>query len=332
MDRLKKFASLEFDKRNGSGTMKIYSQQLMNEPTIVLLETFNRFTEIQHISMNNCYIDDEMSAILCNSLKSMRHLKTLDWMDNSLSRTSIGEIIRTFSKAARKLETLDLRNNNTTYEDGEALYQGFSDIRALNGIQIRDIKSITDVGDVNLKDMHIKACEVAILCLAIRDARHIRRIDISDNNIDARGAEYLARQIPRLTHLSSIDISNNPITNEDKNFAGIEALMVSLRNSNHVCHLNLDRCGTFPPRTHAKIIHSLHVNRCVNAPLSGTAFEDFVYETVKSTAPPVRTNPLQNWIPSFTIDREFAEKNKLDERTVEVKGDEIIIGTRKRFF
>jgi hypothetical protein len=331
IEKLKKFATLTIDRNTGSGALEIRDYHIMNEAIKVIVEALSRFTEIQHFTVTDCYITDDTCTIICDGLKNMRHLKALCLTDNSLTKSSVRYIIKTFSKNTRRLETLDLRNNNTTTEDGIALYEGFSDIKVLNGVKLRDIKTVKDVPVVDLKDMKLRSCEVAILCEALAVAPHVTTIDISRNTIDAKGAEYLANRIPVLNRLSSIDISYNPLTNDDRNFTGLEALMKALRNTNNVCNLQLTGCGRLPPRTETKIRHSLHVNRCINHSVSGTAFEDFIYNAVSSTAPPIRENPLKDWKPNFTIDIAFAEKNKIEEKTVEVQGDEIILGSRKRF-
>ena len=86
MDRVKKFGKLSIDQKTGVGTLESVSKRLMNEDIELILEVLKRFTEIQHVRLQKCFItDDIFTKIHENGLKDLRHLKSLHLGFNMLT-------------------------------------------------------------------------------------------------------------------------------------------------------------------------------------------------------------------------------------------------------
>ena len=140
----------------------------------------------------------------------------------------------------QNLQIIDFRNNNLNLDDGWYLLNAFDghNIMELNGIRLLDIRTDTEISLIDLEDHSIRAAEIMILVLLLRDinmtTHHIREINLSHNAIDAQTCEFLVESLVDLTHVTSVDLSYNPITNEEKSFVSIQKLSQLLRQTNHL--------------------------------------------------------------------------------------------------
>ena len=140
----------------------------------------------------------------------------------------------------QNLQIIDFRNNNLNLDDGWYLLNAFDgpDIMELNGIRLSDIRTDTEISLIDLQDHSIRAAEIMILVLLLRDinvtTHHIREINLSHNAIDAQTCEFLIESLVDLTHITSVDLSYNPITNEEKTFVSIQKISQLLRQTNHL--------------------------------------------------------------------------------------------------
>ncbi len=72
------------------------------------MSVMQRYTEIQHVSFNRCFLSDEIFGTICEEgLKKLRSLLNLSLVGNALSKVSLDTVARCF--ATRGLRTLDLR-------------------------------------------------------------------------------------------------------------------------------------------------------------------------------------------------------------------------------
>ena len=140
----------------------------------------------------------------------------------------------------QNLQIIDFRNNNLNLDDGWYLLNAFDGhhIMELNGIRLNDIRTEIDISLIDLEDQSIRAAEIMILVLLLRDinltTHHIHEINLSHNAIDAQTCEFLVESLVDLTHIHSVDLSYNPITNEEKSFVSIQKLSQLLRQTNHL--------------------------------------------------------------------------------------------------
>jgi hypothetical protein len=140
MEKLAPFAKLTMDKSSGSGSLEATNKRILTEETIIIIETIRRYTEIQHISFKKCLLTDETFLKFVEVMRNLRHLKSLNLCFNALSSETVKAIIEIATQSSRKLEALDLRENNISSQDGQILYNAFPTIRYLNGINVQEIK------------------------------------------------------------------------------------------------------------------------------------------------------------------------------------------------
>lgn len=111
------------DRKTGAGaTLYIEGKKLLAEDINITTEILKRNSEVQVISLVQCSINDTMLEQMSTEMKQLRHLKKLILTQNLLTVTSTSILIKIFAKAPRKLEIMDLRGNNLTFEDGKNHY------------------------------------------------------------------------------------------------------------------------------------------------------------------------------------------------------------------
>lgn len=55
-DRIRKFGSLKLDRTSGSGTLEAVNRRLMPDDCIVICEIFRRYTEVQSVTLQRCFL------------------------------------------------------------------------------------------------------------------------------------------------------------------------------------------------------------------------------------------------------------------------------------
>lgn len=211
MEKIKKLGNFKLDRVTGSGLLEVRGKRILTDEIEVLLETFRRFNEIQRIVLQKCSVNDELIEDLCKGMKYLRHLRFLDLSNNAISKNGVMSIIKTFASMSRKLEILDLRQNNLTEDDGRMLYRSFPTLMTLNGLPIAPLKKDKDTFILDMTDQKLKLPEVGIVCSLLFDCRHVSDVRLAKNSIDARGLCTIAECIRDLNYISKIDLSFNPL-------------------------------------------------------------------------------------------------------------------------
>lgn len=141
-EKVRKFSTYEFDKETGVGSISITAKKILEDEMNVLIELFSRFTDIEHIKINRCYLVDEQALNLMKKMQLLVHLKTLDLSFNTLTTLTVQQCIKDFQYKKKKIDTLDFRSNPMLDEnDGNLLFKAFYlSITKLNGIPISDIR------------------------------------------------------------------------------------------------------------------------------------------------------------------------------------------------
>lgn len=333
VEAINELGEFSLNRSTGSGSLTMNSKKIMNDQLTVILEAMRRFTEIQHVTLTKCGLTDELFAKMLENLQGLRHLKTLSLTFNSLTGITCDIIISAFMTVGRKIEHLDLRNNNITDEDGTRLARGFPLVHTLNGIpmlstvQSRD-KSIRPMSStvLDLSNHQIRLPEVAIICELIKNKKsvHIGVINLSNNGIDANGSIMLCNTIANLKNIYKIDVSHNPVTNKGKNIEGIKAWVNLTAKSTFLSEMITN--GIDLSEEHKdRLTRSLAVNHAQRLRMQPSFFNEWSLETILANAKEMRINPLKEYEPSFDMDPTFASINNVPIRTVEVDGDEIII-------
>jgi hypothetical protein len=321
------------NRSTGSGSISMNSKKIMNDQLIVILEALRRFTEIQHVTITKCGLTDELFAKMLENLQGLRHLKTLSLTFNSLTGITCDLIISAFMTVGRKVEHLDLRNNNITDEDGAKLARGFPLVFTLNGIPMKSTlqssdKSIRPISstELDLSDRQLRLPEVAIICELIKNKKsiHVGVINLSNNGIDAKGSIMLCNTISNLKNIYKIDVSHNPVTNKGKNIEGIEA-WVNLTAKSTILSEMITNGIDLSEEHEDRLTRSLAVNHAQRLRIQPSFFNEWSLETILANAAELRLNPLDDFEPSFDIDPSFASINNVPIRSVEVDGDEITI-------
>ena len=187
-------------------------------------------------------MNDETFALLCNSFKNLRHLKSLILPYNLLTSTSISVLIANYAASARRLEVIDVRdNNNVTEDDGRRLYASFSNsIRILNGMEIRDIKvNRAPIMDLSLR--RLRSSDVPIIIGLINSlGNSCVELNLSKNLLDAKSLIQLCPLIKTLKALVKYDFSFNPLCGaQGSDMSGCDLLVKTMRSSNYVTTMNL---------------------------------------------------------------------------------------------
>ena len=327
-DRVKKFGKLTVDDRTGAGNLEIIQKRLMPEDVEILLELFRRFTELQHVRFQRCFMtDDILKRIVIEGLSHLRHLKSLFLPFNMLTDVSADLIIERFSELNRQLQNLDTRSNTFSEEKAAALYEAFPAITTLNEIPIYRSKRETSVSDLDLSKKTMKFADIKILVCLLRDLKpcHITSLDLSSNAISASALRLLAEGLTEVA-LQYINLDNNPMTDNELDFTGMEALFIAAHRYKHIC--TISHAGSeFPEQLRERLATSLAVNRSLYVPPTDEGmfkdkFSAYIYGVVAESTPELPENAAEfdrDAIPEFKIDSSFYNINRLP--TIDVKMD-----------
>jgi len=337
MDELKSyirgFATFNVDKDTNIGEVFINGKKILEEQLTILSELCKRFSEIQTISIKRCYLNDATMSQLLEPLKFLRHLKILDLSYNTLSKESISLIISNFSKARSKLVSLDLRNNMFEKEnDGYDLYDAFErTITSLNGINLKESRLKATTLDFSAQQLRLP--EVGIICRLLNDSRSfsVTEVNLSNNLINSHGIELLSEVLLDKKNILKLNLIQNPLNNNNLApvLSGVTKLMHTVALNKYIQYINFSPNLNVPPDILERIENSLMVNRSRILILTTNFFADYADKRIRYGAPPFARNKLEGYEPAFDeLDYAFARLNRVAEKTVQVIGDEIVLGNK----
>jgi peroxiredoxin family protein len=326
-DRVKKFGKLTVDEKSGAGSLDVVQKRLMSEDVEILLEMFRRFTEVQHVKFQRCFMtDDIFSRIVLEGLVGLRHLKSLILPFNMLTDKSATLVMEKFSKLSRQLQHLDFRSNAISEEVSEAMYLAFPAIQTLNEIPIYRSKRETDVTEIDLSKKQLKVSDIKILVCCLADVKpcHIEKVNLAGNGISAKALKVLAEGLKNVA-MQSLDISNNPLTDGDLDFTGMEAMFLTAHRHKHLCTIDTAPCE-FPEECRERLQTSLAVNRMLyEAPQKDGMFKDkffsYIFKQVEKNTQALPEHAAEfdrDAIPEFVIDKQFYNINRLPTIDVEL--------------
>jgi hypothetical protein len=331
MEKVNKLAKFQTDKVTGAGLFECVNKRLLSDDVDLYFEVMRRYNEVQRIIFRKCLISDEGFQQLIGGLQLLRHLRFLDFSNNLLTKATVTAIIASFGTASRRLESIDLRLNNLSEEDGILLYRAFSSIGSINGIPISESRTNLNSKSLSLTDRSLRQCEMGIMACLLSECRQLTSVDLSKNQIDSKGISFLMDCVQGFSQISSLNLSNNPLTYPEipaPSLSGIKSILAACKNRKHICEVVLDGVKYIPDRLMAQIITSTMVNRSIK-PGTTNRFEDFAEQQLVKTAPLARVMPNAEFIGGFDIDFVFCRLNNIPERHVEVTDDGFFITTQK---
>jgi len=296
LDKVKKIGKFTLDDITGAGKLDIIGKRILVEEQIVLKELCRRFTEIQTISIKKNFLNDSTFAALSDSFIDLRHLKMLTLSDNILTIESVQILIDKFSKLSRKVEHLDIRNNNITGVEGlemmAKLYKAFPFILTLNGIKVLSIKRDKDDNTIlDCNNCRLKYTDLIIVVKLLQECPHIDTVILSNNLIDSKGGLYLCEQFKdKLYNVSKIDISFNPLTEEDKTNTVIEHFMQMLRLATHITEFKCDGNKLYTQDIKNRIDRSCSVNRAGKLSKTPNFFSQWITQKLEASSKELPTN------------------------------------------
>ena len=263
-------------------------------------------------------------------MPNLRHLKLLNLTHNSLSSASVARIAALYTyrsaRPDRRLEDLDLRSNNLSATDGQALYDAFPLARAVNGVRLLKHRRDPTLHSIDLSEQSVRVAEVKILSGLLRalSPQHLTSINLSRNKINCRGLKELAHALDQVDRVRELDISHNPVTDGELDFSGLEALIGHVRASKWLCHLGREGITGLTKLQEEQLERSLQVNRSLDMQPDETGlvtdkFAAFIRSRMQGTVKPLPPAPqLEDLDPVFDIDYSFCRLNRIPERTVDV--------------
>jgi hypothetical protein len=299
LDKVKRIGKFHLDDSTGAGTLDIVGKRILIEEQIVLKELCRRYTEIQSISIKKNFLNDSTFLILTDTLIDLRHLKTLIISDNILTIDSIQLLIDKYSKLTRKVEHLDIRNNNITNIDGldmmAKLYKAFPFILTLNGIKILNTKRDQSNSILDCNNCRLKNTDLIIVTKLLQECHHIDTVILSNNLIDSKGGIFLCQQFQeKLYHVAKIDISFNPLTDEDKTNIVIEYFMNMLRLVSHITEFKCDGNKLYTQQYKDRIDISCSVNRVGKLSTKPNFFSHWITERLEASSKELPTNKYKD--------------------------------------
>lgn len=307
--------------------------------TLFLFVLMNVDTEVQHITLEKCFLTDELFATLISEFKNLRHLKSLVAPYNMLTSASVSLLIESYGSSSRRIEVLDLRDNvGITEDDGRRLFVVFSPIiKTLNGIDIFEIKRAREPV-LNLSSLRLKAPEMNIVIgLWGLLGNTVVELNLSKNLFDHKALVLFANYLKTAKRVTTIDLSFNPLTGlQGNSMSGIKALVATIRATSHLESVNLTATRV-PVESVQAINRSLEVNRTLPI-ASKPLFLQHANALIRKAASPPRVNHLADWKPKFAVDVVFSKINRIAERDVNVNTNDpnhdinlyLIQDTRKR--
>lgn len=309
----------------------------MSEDVQVLLEIMRRVTEIQTVNLSGCGLTDEVFKQLLNpGLVGLRHLKELRVQSNLLTSVSVDAIVQSFSKISRKLVLLDMQFNSLDFEDGRNLFSHFSSsITELSGFPMGTIMQEASVMEVlEVSNKSLRLAELGIVCGLMEQLKKLTTVNIASNRINALGLSLFVQTLKKVKHVVNIDISNNPVTDEEKDFIGVAALLAFAKSSTQLQRVTCAGVLKDNSKEESALTHSLMANRSVLGHTDGSHFNKFAMALIERTARPSRRDQLAQWQGQVNqLDLEFIKNNSVPHRSVEVlhadrsrsRKDEILI-------
>jgi len=318
IDRVKKFGKLNMDAKTGVGTLEVNSKRLMGEDIGVLVDVFKRYTEVQHIRLQKCFLtDDLLERLFEGGLKGLRHLKSL-WIGfNMLTERSSKFLIEKFSKLPRQLQHLDMRSNSLSEENAEELYHAFPNLQTLNEIQVYKYKRDLNNNIVDCHALQLKLPEMKILVCLLQQLGHrchLHTLDLSNNLISAKGLKVLAEGI-RLLPVQELDISYNPCTDGDLDFSGIDALYLSIHRHKYIARLCYEGVS-MPEEYMDSLMCSMQVNKQLlpaqknDDGVIKDKFATYIYDVVAQRTEPLPFNHYKDMQFDYVVDKNFCKFNR----------------------
>ena len=326
MDRVKKFGKFNIDAKTGIGNLEVNSKRLLNEDVDVLVEILTRYTEVQHVRLQKCFLtDDLLERVYEGGLKGLRHLKSLHLANNLLTERSSRFVIEKFSKLPRQLQHLDFRSNSLSEENAEDLYNAFPNLQTLNEIAVYKYKRDLTNTVIDCHGLQLKLPEMKILvCLlqGLGKRCHLTTLDLSNNLISAKALNILAVGI-RNVPIQELDISFNPCTDDDLDFSGLDALYLSVHRHKYISKLHYE--GVKMPSEYLdSLTCSMQVNRQLLPPQKNDdgvikdKFATFIHEVVASRTEPLPENRYKNLEFEFKVDKKFCRLNRVPTTVVQM--------------
>lgn len=322
IDKLNGFAHFNVDDKSGTASVSAEGRRLLSEDVQVLLEIMRRVTEIQSVNLSSCGLtDDVFLQLLDPGLVGLRHLKELRLQSNLLSSSSVGSIVHSFSKISRKLVVLDLQFNSLIFGDGKILFNAFSNsIGELNGFAIgRLLQDSSGLEVLDVSNKAIRQAELGIVCGLLHQLNRLHTLNLANNRVTAQGLLLLIDELKLVRHVTHIDISNNPVTDGDKDFTGVAALLLFAKSSTQLQRVICE--GMFKPGSEEEsaLTHSLMANRSVTGHLDGSYFNKFAQALIERKAKPTKRGELVSWHGKVSeLDLLFIKINNVPHRTVDV--------------
>lgn len=322
IDKLNGFAHFSVDEKSGIATLSSEGRRLLNEDVQVLLEIMRRVTEIQTVNLSGCGLtDDVFKQLLDPGLVGLRHLRELRVQSNLLTSASVDAIVHSFSKISRKLVLLDMQFNSLVFEDGKNLFSHFaSSINDLNGFPMGSIMqdaSVLEVLDVSNRGLRL--AELGIVCGLMEQLKKLNTINIASNRINALGLSLFVQALRNVKHVVNIDISHNPVTDEERDFIGVGALLAFAKTSTQLQSVKCEGILKESSKEESALTHSLMANRSVLGHSDGSHFNKFAMALIERTARPSRRSQLAQWQGQVNqLDLDFIKNNSVPHRSVEV--------------
>jgi hypothetical protein len=270
MEKVKRFASFEVDRSDGSSTLVVQGFRLMDDELKILKELFRRSTEIQSITLKRCFMTDETLETLYNDgIMVLRFVKRLILTQNALTRRTTELLIAALGNANKPIEVIDLRDNLVNEEDLRMLYRVFNHgLHYLNGIDLIQFKTEKADRCMDCHDMKLTITEVSVVCCVLEAHLGLESLNLSHNSVDSNCLKLLSATLSELTNIHHIDLSNNPLTNGAEDFTGIISIMNMLRMNQYI--YTMDVSGEkVPARILENIARSCMVNRSLESVIRG---------------------------------------------------------------
>ena len=186
----------------------------MNHTAPLIVRNLGLKTNLTHLDIEYCHPSEDLCIILCQQLQFLHHLKHLNLSDNDIGSEGaecLAESITSWGPYPPLLE-LNLNRCNITDSGAEKLMAALKNCRHLielslvrNNIGCEGAeclaKSIKSWGsDHPLLELNLNRCNIidsgaGQLMVALKNCRHLNKLDLSDNNIESEGADCLAESI-----------------------------------------------------------------------------------------------------------------------------------------
>ena len=176
--------------KNIGGEIIIDTKKLIDDDILVIREILMRVTEIQNINIFNSMFNDVGFKLIMDGMVKLRHLKKLVMNQNMLTNVSVENFANIFMQNQRKVEVLDFRGNQLSYEDGYRLAECFPLLQELNGVPVASLVRSRESMKIELINQFLREPEMGVLSFVIQDLTRrvikITELNISRNIINSR--------------------------------------------------------------------------------------------------------------------------------------------------